>query len=421
VNGSLQGYYPATYGFDNDTDGAPPEGWDDQSGIHYINVIPSKYGHNKVLEGYDNGDGGWALFNYFNNTEGTIEFWWAISTIDAGKEHQVTIFNSTLDPLFGIACMAGQIKVNTGGTWQDVPGLTTEAFQWDHVRIDFRSDTGNSYEGLNSNTFRLFYNGIERGTYSFNKIGDPDHIRLYSGWATSFVHGYYDAFGFSWDPSYNVGDNLYEGMPLNFYNNTSLDWISYSLDEQNNITIFEQEIIPLPEEGTHSIQLFGQDTLSGEIIESEIRYFTVDILFDVDVSTLSFSLDEFNVTLSVYNETGYSINFATIHMWWDGNDISSDVQNLGTGYYFVSLDPITVTPGEDPILLNMTVFASGYGDKYFETYIAVDPASLQKGKAAEEISLPLIITISTISVGAIIGLAGIYWNRKRRKEIPEIN
>jgi hypothetical protein len=262
------------------------------------------------------------------------------------------------------------------------------------VRLDFRSNTGNPYESLNSNTFRLYYNGIEMGNYSFSNIGDPDHIRLYSGWATNFVHGYYDAFGFSWDPSYNVGDNLFEGMPLNFYNNTSLDWIAYSLDGQDNITIFEQEIIPLPEEGSHSIQLFGQDTLSGEI----------------------FSLEQFNVTLSVYNETGYGINFAKFHMCWDVIDLSSDTQNLGNGYYFVSLDPITVAPGEDPVLLNMIVFASGYGGKYFETYIAVDPDTLQKGKAAEEFPLTLIITISTISAGAILGGAGIYWYKKRRKE-----
>ncbi len=33
--------------------------------------------------------------------------------------------------------------------------------------------------------------------------------------------------GFSWDPNYNVGDNLNEGLMLFFENDTNLDWRGY--------------------------------------------------------------------------------------------------------------------------------------------------------------------------------------------------
>lgn len=60
-------------------------------------------------------------------------------------------------------------------------------------------------------------------------------------------------------------------------------------------------------------------------------------------------------------------------MWWDGDIISpSAITNLGSGLYNVSLNPIFVAPGEDPILFNMTITTTRHGDKYYETYIAVE-------------------------------------------------
>jgi hypothetical protein len=90
----------------------------------------------------------------------------------------------------------------------------------------------------------------------------------------------------------------------------------------------------------------------------------------------SYSSDEFEFIFFIYNETGDGIDFATIQMWWDGTDVSGSVVNLGGGSYIVTLDPITVSPTEDPILLNMTISATGYADKYYEAYFAVEPEQL---------------------------------------------
>ncbi|MFX1346449.1 MAG: right-handed parallel beta-helix repeat-containing protein [Promethearchaeota archaeon] len=135
----------------------------------------------------------------------------------------------------------------------------------------------------------------------------------------------------------------------------------------------------------------------------------------VEITEHFYSTQQFNFTFFIFNENGQGIDTATIQMWWNGIDVSADIENLGNGYYFVSLDAIPVAPGEDPILLNMIISISGYEDKHFETYIAVDPASLlkEKGKPSDGFPLVLTIIISTIGAGAIIGLISIYWLRKR--------
>jgi len=104
----------------------------------------------------------------------------------------------------------------------------------------------------------------------------------------------------------------------------------------------------------------------------------VNRLIYLDIVHHSYSSDEFNFIFFIYNETGNDIDFATIQMWWDGTDVSGSVVNLGGGTYIVTLDPITVSPTDDPILLNMTISASGYDDKYYEAYFAVDPEVIDK-------------------------------------------
>lgn len=130
-----------------------------------------------------------------------------------------------------------------------------------------------------------------------------------------------------------------------------------------------------------------------------------------------YSLEHFNFTFFLCDETEQAIDSTTIQMWWNGVDVSSDIHNLGNGYYFVSLESITVEPGEDPILLNMTISALGYEIKYFETYIAVDPISLQKGEGEppKDVPLTLIVTTSTLSAGVVIGIAIVLLIRRRRK------
>jgi len=68
---------------------------------------------------------------------------------------------------------------------------------------------------------------------------------------------------------------LNEGLLLSFENNTNLDWMGYSLDGQNNVTILGNTTIPMLEDGQHVIQVFSNNSF-GNIFQSERRHFSID-------------------------------------------------------------------------------------------------------------------------------------------------
>lgn len=172
-------------------------------------------------------------------------------------------------------------------------------------------------------------------------------------------------------------------------------------------------------EGSIYIRFYAKDSRNLISYEEIVIIKTIAKHLDIDIIDLIFSTKDFNLTFYVYNETNQGINFASIQMWWNETDVSTDIQNFGNGLYFISLEPITVAPGEDPILLNITITALGYEEKMFETYIAVDPDTLQKssGVPFDELSLPIILTVSVLSSGAIVGVIVLFWQRRRKKSI----
>jgi len=172
--------------------------------------------------------------------------------------------------------------------------------------------------------------------------------------------------------------------------------------------------------GPITIRFYAED------IAGNVGYEDVVVIKDI-IKSLSieivdqwFSNKEFNITFFLFNETGHGISNASIQLWWDETDVSSNILNLGDGMYFISLDPITVEPGEDPVLLNMTISATGFEDKYFETYLAVDPDILDKesGKIAEAGPLIIITIISTAGgIGIVTGIIAILHKRKKAREV----
>jgi hypothetical protein len=497
--GPLKGYYPATYGFDNDVDGVGAKNWWGQA------IVESSYnGHNKVVK-HINYSWNSIGVEFDNQTSGTIEFYF--NTNNTNKDVQFNCFgynpSGEISRPIILGIYAGYLRRYCSG-WQalDIP-TPCSINTWYHIRIDFDCDTDTWNTTVNGE-LRSWDDPFDSGDSIF--ISDLRFYQFLSPVITRF-----DAIGFSWDPGYELGDNLNEGMWLTFYNNTHLDWIAYSLDGSDNKTIFEQEIMPLPEDGSHWIQLFGRDAESGEIIESEIRYFSVDTtspeisihspidgeafgcmapkynisiveanlesvwytidggitnftinklsgfidqyawieaplgpitisfyakdilnntnyeeviitkakLLSIDIVNQSFSSSEFRIEFSIYNESSEAIDFASIQMWWNGIDVSADVQNLGSGLYFISLEPIIIAPGEDPILLNMTVSATGYADKYFETYIAVHPSDVvedtldleivDQSFSEEKFDITFFIH-NTIGAGIDFATFQIWWN-----------
>ena len=84
---------------------------------------------------------------------------------------------------------------------------------------------------------------------------------------------YIDSIGYSWDLDYSIGQNMNEGLLLTYYNNTTLNWQGYSLDGASNKTILGNTTIPIPTNGKHHIQVFGNDSI-GENLKSIVLYLT---------------------------------------------------------------------------------------------------------------------------------------------------
>jgi len=278
----MSGYYPATYGFENVEDGALPTDWSfNWDGTSYVEVDDTKDGHNKVLHvrKIDDGtqySGGTKIFEN-NATAGTVEFWLYKDTNGGTDATKIDVKGESGDV---------RLLIENQDLFQGHYGsrvlLAADVFtinKWYHIRIDFNLSQGGWQVQLDNTWYGSGYTIPFTGTPTeFWGFGIGSH---WSGCNNNYG-SWLDALGYSWDPNYNIGDNLNEGLLLSFENSTTLDWIEYSLDGQMNKTILGNTTIPIPEEGVHTIQVFGNDTL-GIIYESDIRTFTVD--FPIDIIT----------------------------------------------------------------------------------------------------------------------------------------
>ncbi|MHA1671119.1 MAG: Loki-CTERM sorting domain-containing protein [Promethearchaeota archaeon] len=278
------GYYPATYGFENDVIGESPQGWTEFSEADRKTTVEELYGeHKRVFKIYKNTAAALTTVNYFESqSTGTVEFWWVVEDIyDA--------FTFVLDDdgpwavNFGIN--DGYFNYRDSSVYHTIPGAPIpQNNQWYHIRIDFRCTGAPAYQGLNENRYIAYIDGINYGDFPFVENKPFFKRSRFSIGTGSIETTYVDAVGYSWDPNYNIGDNRNEGLLLSYENTTTLDWQGYSLDGQVNNTIMGNATIPMPIDGLHNIQVFGNGTL-GTIYESNTRYFSVNSTPYISIST----------------------------------------------------------------------------------------------------------------------------------------
>ncbi|MFX1420264.1 MAG: FG-GAP-like repeat-containing protein [Promethearchaeota archaeon] len=390
------GYYPGVYGFEDEMVG--------ETGINIrfvdswngapisVSIESEIEGHKNVLrQEYSGGTHGDLFHNFDNNhISGQYEFWFR-------SENPATISQF----LFMEGGLAGPHPQVKGGYFNYYDGT-------EHNLIPFKPDEWYhlAFEWYSNNTFDWYINGtkiLEGGSNFHNMTNGPDRIRLT---AYPITTNYFDAFGNSWDTNYRIGNNLVEGILLSFTPD-NFDLMHYSLDEKEKKFITGNTTIPFPKDGLHTIQVFGYN-LSGDVSQSAMRFFTVKTKLpklNIEITDQSFSSEHFNFTFFIYNESGHGIDFAVIEIWWNQTDNSGKIENLGGGYYFISLDAILVNPDDNPILLNIIISVLGYELKVFETYIAVDPEVVDKTVPSEIPGIPgysLIILIGVVSVISII-------------------
>ena len=282
----MSGYYPGTYNFDNElptTYGTNTKFLDEYHGssnYNWIRTAPVWQGHYNVLDMYD-GQGGlntWGV-HYFGEPQssGTIEFHLIFTGRHATATRRHYLNFRASDNTIGFSVMLelhdGDIMYYNGSSWNEI--ITALDMVWYHHSVSFDCNAG-----INGQ-----FNWIisdEQG----NEIGRVENLEFENNLSTlgeiymgTLVGDYgggslWDAFSFSWDPDYNIGDNKFEGLLLSYDTAEDLNWKGYSLDGQPNKTILGNTTITMPTDGVHSVQVFGNDSL-GTMYESNTRYFTV--------------------------------------------------------------------------------------------------------------------------------------------------
>ena len=277
----MSGYYPATYGFEKSEIGTVPKGWLDFSDPECSAAVIEELGnHKNVVELYDPYEPTETnrshLFNSFSlNSHGTVEFY--MRSTKTGLYSGVCLTKGVTH-LFHV--MFGDQYLRTCSNVTYVNLLNVSNNQWYHIRIDFRCQSAPEYMGLNERRFKIYVDGQEFGPfiiYGNRSHEGVDRMNIWTGeWQRNYFL-YVDDIGYSWDPNYDIGDNMNEGLLLSFDKNYPFNWIGYSLDGLASKAIQGNVTIPFPEDGSHTIQVFGKDSL-GNIYQSGLRYFSVDTI-----------------------------------------------------------------------------------------------------------------------------------------------
>jgi hypothetical protein len=333
------GFYPATYGFESDMDGTYPDEWQYQLTIpqqdSYIQVATSIGGHNKVLDlnkGYTIGSPQQIWNNFSNQEYGVIEFW--IRTTDISKRSEFIIQNRDN----GLICAVGlgtgpSFFTYASGGWQSIPFSAANNI-WYQVSMQFECGLGNHY-GLNQYYFRLIIDGNSSLDYRMAYDASvANQVTILQDGLYNNYHTYIDGIGFSWDPNYNIGDNLKEGLLLSYKSTTPLDWQGYSLDGASNKTILGDIVIPFPTNGIHQIQVFGNDS-QGNSYMSQLRFFSIGISLHISIFTppqcsyFSFNAPQFYVTISGENisSTFYQLGDSIIYFDHNQGQINQTLWN----------------------------------------------------------------------------------------------
>ncbi|MFW9819841.1 MAG: hypothetical protein ACFFE5_09545, partial [Candidatus Thorarchaeota archaeon] len=218
-NAPMSGYYPATYGFENDGIGSDPEEWVIWNEDDIIEIVSEAGGHKNVLRLYDSSS---STQNHIQQEfsakdYGQIECW--VRTSDVGDHVAIIpIASGGATLLFSLDINNDNFEVQTGTGTHIIRSASDN--QWYHIKIVFRASYGNAYQGLTSTyTWKLYIDGVQYGDYAFQVNQDVEGFRASTAnLGASVVDFYIDAVGFSWDPNYNIGDNMDEGILLSFTN-----------------------------------------------------------------------------------------------------------------------------------------------------------------------------------------------------------
>jgi len=217
-NQTIEGDYYGTYSFRDEQgetgtniEWITTEEGDDSS--YAAEVISEVDGHNDVINFTCAGDSGkyakWTQDNVDQTADGiTVEFWYKYKDLGAGNimfnfsgiSHDMLFYTSTSSVLNEIWIYYGN---GAGGTTYTNVGHSADA--WYHIKIvfDFTNDLFDFYiNGVIRADDKPFVDDItDTGLSSYS-------VKLFNFGGANSGECYLDAVGHSWDPDYDIGDNI---------------------------------------------------------------------------------------------------------------------------------------------------------------------------------------------------------------------
>ena len=255
-----RGYYQATYGFEC----GDYTKFSNGGVIHedLTSIIDEKVGHRSVLvlesdsEHIRNG----AYHDFSGNMDsGTLEFWWYISPNGETGRSRICFKN-------GLATIGFIQHI----PYQYNPEEEDGALYWykneDSLKIPISRDfIGNSWIHINidwsGSDVVISVNNDFPVSVSFNGgYNSPNSLCLevYGG-----ADCYLDAYGDSFDPNYNIGDNLIQGFLIDYSIHPDIETLPqfYRLNGGPDIEINGDFIIPFLNTNTHEIEIIARDEI----------------------------------------------------------------------------------------------------------------------------------------------------------------
>jgi len=190
--------YPATYNFKDDavgTTGTSIGFIDSLHGTTPTLSIEAEFNEHKKILKMENGR---ASNSFTTINSGTIEFWSKIN--DNSINVAVILLEDSDEILLLKMCnYDGKFEYkDDGGTYVEVDDVLADV--WYHHKVIIYSDK----------TFDWYINGIKKvngQNLTLDFTNGINKLQLYSSAAGHVL--YIDAVGYSWDPDYFVGDNVY--------------------------------------------------------------------------------------------------------------------------------------------------------------------------------------------------------------------
>lgn len=186
---------------------------------------------------------------------------------------------------------------------------------------------------------------------------------------------------------------------------SGFEWIK-NWSEQVDLTLSRPVTLDYPAISDIIADYFS-DTISCQLTPAEglssmqediSNLFTKYAEIYVDNVKTEYTSESFNFIFYLRDVKDDAITDASIQAWWNGTDISSSFLNLGNGNYSVNLTPITIGPGDDPILLNLTISAPGFNDKYYEKFVSVPTPGGPITPRILGYELSILISMSLLSI-----------------------